>query len=203
MLWCDEYVNRLRNAASFVGSPYSSTHNLPPVNLSKRSMSGTPTCTSAAANKSGRWLTTAPNSRPPFDAPCRAKPPAVVMPPIQPSRRPRLWPRCSAQSVPAQLHRPCHAHKVSAGSEHPNCDSKRCARFFLTGTVAACEGHKSTELAANRHGVRDLVLARHSELGSERDLARSMDRQHSSMRSHCTRDASRGRARRTSHDAAP
>jgi hypothetical protein len=33
------------------------------------SMSITPTWGSAAANKSGRWLTTAPTSKPPFEAP--------------------------------------------------------------------------------------------------------------------------------------
>ena len=35
-------------------------------------MSMTPTCGTAARNRSGRWLMTAPTSSPPFEPPCAA-----------------------------------------------------------------------------------------------------------------------------------
>ena len=44
------------------------------MNWSKRSMSITPTPGATASNRSGRWLVTAPTSRPPLDRPDRGRP---------------------------------------------------------------------------------------------------------------------------------
>ena len=48
------------------GEPYSSFHAQPMVNLSKRSMSMTPTCATTAPKRSGRWSSQAATSRPPL-----------------------------------------------------------------------------------------------------------------------------------------
>src|SRR6266478_2080360 len=64
MLCSGEYGRSAANSSGLSDEPYSEAHAHPMVKRWKRSMSMTPTSGSAAPNKSGRSLSTAPTSRP-------------------------------------------------------------------------------------------------------------------------------------------
>src|SRR5262249_61824255 len=78
--WYGEYEISQPNSAGSAAFPYSSFQVSPRPNCSYRTMSSSGAEHTAAALSSGRCVTDAPTSSPPFDPPHTASWPAVVQP---------------------------------------------------------------------------------------------------------------------------